>query len=268
MKLTVLVDNNTYIDQYYLGEPALSFYLEEAGQKILFDTGYSDVLLKNAEAMGIDLKAVEKIILSHGHNDHTRGLKFLEKTIGLRNKVLITHPACFAPKAYGQLDIGSPFTLEELQEQTQLLLTKAAYKLSDRLYFLGEVERTQDFENNLSIGQTLVAGQWVEDKLLDDSALVYQSAAGLFIITGCSHSGICNIITYAQRLFAEQRIVGVIGGLHLLQTDERSKRTIEFLQKLNLQCLYPCHCVSLQVKAAMCSVLPVTEVGVGLTIEI
>lgn len=268
MKLTVLVDNNTYIDQYYLGEPALSFYIEEAGQKILFDTGYSDVLLRNAEAMGIDLKTVEKIILSHGHNDHTQGLKFLDEYVDLKNKQVIAHPDCFAPKIYKQLDIGAPFTADELQGKTQLLLTKDAYKLSDRLYFLGEIERKQEFEKNLSIGKTFIAGRWVEDKLLDDSALVYQSAAGLFIITGCSHSGICNIITYAQKLFAEQRIIGVIGGLHLLQNDERSKSTIDFLQNLNLQCLYPCHCVSLQVKAAMCSVLPVTEVGVGLTIEI
>ena len=77
MKLTVLVDNNTYIDQYYLGEPALSFYIEDGTEKILFDTGYSDAFIKNAEQMGIDLGALTYIVLSHGHNDHTRGLPFL-----------------------------------------------------------------------------------------------------------------------------------------------------------------------------------------------
>ena len=39
MKLTVLCDNNTFIDQYYLGEPALCFYLENGEDRILFDTG-------------------------------------------------------------------------------------------------------------------------------------------------------------------------------------------------------------------------------------
>ena len=48
MKLTVLADNNTYIDQYYLAEPALSIYIENSDKKYLFDTGYSDVYLKNA----------------------------------------------------------------------------------------------------------------------------------------------------------------------------------------------------------------------------
>lgn len=76
MKLKVLVDNNTYIDQYYKGEPAVSYYIEDGDQCILFDTGYSDVLITNARAMDIDLGKLTHIVFSHGHNDHTRGYKF------------------------------------------------------------------------------------------------------------------------------------------------------------------------------------------------
>ena len=72
MKLTILCDNNTMIDQYYLGEPALSFYIEEGDQRLLFDTGYSDVFLRNAASLQIDLTQPMDIVLSHGHNDHTR----------------------------------------------------------------------------------------------------------------------------------------------------------------------------------------------------
>ena len=77
MKLTILMDNNTYIDQYYLGEPAFSVYIEDGAEKILFDTGYSDAFLRNAEQMQIDMNALTYIVLSHGHNDHSRGLTFL-----------------------------------------------------------------------------------------------------------------------------------------------------------------------------------------------
>ena len=49
MKLTILVDNNTYIDQYYLGEPGVSYFIEDCGIRILFDTGYSDVYVRNAK---------------------------------------------------------------------------------------------------------------------------------------------------------------------------------------------------------------------------
>lgn len=56
MKLTVLVDNNTYIDEYYLGEPAVSYYIEDGDAKILLDCGYSDVFIKNAINMSLDLR--------------------------------------------------------------------------------------------------------------------------------------------------------------------------------------------------------------------
>ena len=76
MKLTILTDNTTRIDEYYLGEPGVSYYIEDGERKILFDTGYSDVYLQNAKKLGIDLKQVDTVVLSHGHNDHTRGLLF------------------------------------------------------------------------------------------------------------------------------------------------------------------------------------------------
>jgi len=52
------MDNNTYIDQYYLGEPAFSVYIEDGAEKILFDTGYSDAFLRNAEQMQVDMNAL------------------------------------------------------------------------------------------------------------------------------------------------------------------------------------------------------------------
>ena len=60
MKLKVLVDNNTFIDEYYLGEPAVSYYIEDEDTKILFDTGYSEAFIKNAKNMKIDLRKIDK----------------------------------------------------------------------------------------------------------------------------------------------------------------------------------------------------------------
>lgn len=77
MKLTVLVDNNTYIDRYFLGEPGLSFYVEENDKNILFDVGYSNIFIKNSFKMNIDIKKTDHIVLSHGHIDHTWGMTHL-----------------------------------------------------------------------------------------------------------------------------------------------------------------------------------------------
>ena len=71
MKLTILVDNNTFIDRYYYGEPAVSYLVESEGKRILFDTGYSDVLIRNAELLGVDLKTVDCIAIYRSVPDHT-----------------------------------------------------------------------------------------------------------------------------------------------------------------------------------------------------
>ena len=111
-------------------------------------------------------------------------------------------------------------------------------------------------------------GRAVPDRDIDDTAIAYMGTKGLFIITGCSHAGICNIIEYARRLTGESRVVGVIGGFHLFNVDERLRKTIEYLASLNIQSLNPCHCVSLAAKAEMMKRLNITETGVGMEIYV
>ena len=268
MKLTVLVDNNTYIDQYYHGEPAASFYIETEDKRILFDTGYSGILLTNAQKMNIDLNKLTHIVFSHGHDDHTRGLKYLKEQVNIKNVSLIAHPDCFYPKYNGELYIGSPFSADEISEMTQLLACKDPYPITENLIFLGQIPRTNMFENQDPIGEYEVDGVRKRDFLLDDTAMVYKSEKGLFIITGCSHSGICNIIKYAKKVCREEKIYGVLGGFHLFTDNEQLKETIRYLQKNNIQKLYPCHCVSLLARAKMMQTLPVVETGVGMVVEI
>ena len=74
MKLTVLMDNNTLIDRYFLAEPGVSYLVEVDGKRILFDVGYSDAFITNARKLAIDLLDVDFVVLSHAHLDHTWGL--------------------------------------------------------------------------------------------------------------------------------------------------------------------------------------------------
>lgn len=267
MKLRVLEDNNTLIDEYYLGEPGVSYYIEDGSDAILFDVGYSSVPLSNAKRMNIDLNNVKKLVISHGHDDHTGGLKdfFKEK----RDIELIAHPETFNYKedATG-LFIGSPLNKDELSKLCKLNLSKQPSKISEHITYLGEIPTIFDFESRYAIGKSVIDGEEVEDTLEDDSAIVYQSEKGLFIITGCSHSGICNIIEYAKKVCNEEKVFGVIGGFHLFDVNERLEKTIEYLSKNNIELLYPCHCVSLKAKIEMAKTLDINEVGVGLAIEI
>ncbi len=266
MKLKVLADNNTFINMYYLGEPAVSYYIEDGATKILFDVGYSDAFIKNAQKMNIDVKSVDKLIISHGHNDHTGGLVHLltEKI----NIELISHPDSFYYKEENKENIGSPLSQEELTKVCTLNLSKEPMKVSKNIIFLGEIPSSNAFETRKTIGKSEKDGFMVEDEVLEDSAICYKSEKGLFIITGCSHSGICNIIEYAKKVCNENRIYGVIGGFHLFENDERLKKTIDYLKQNNIELLYPCHCISLEAKIEMGKVLTINEVGVGLEINI
>lgn len=268
MKLRILCDNNTYIDQYFLGEPAFSCYIEEGESRILLDVGYSDVFLRNAEKMGIDLSGLTHVVLSHGHNDHTGGLTpFIEGKIAPKAK-LIAHEDCFVGKYYGEEYIGAPYDLEQILYLADCHFTREPLQITENLFFLGQIPRVVPFEPRTVIGKRDRMGTWEEDDLLDDTALAYRTEEGLFIITGCAHSGICNIIEQAKAVCGDERIIGVLGGFHLFEDDARAAETAAYFARHNIPDLYPCHCVSLNVKHRFMQTLNVHEVGVGMEVEI
>ena len=265
MKLTVLMDNNTYIDRYFLGEPAVSYYIEDGDRVILFDTGYSSAFLKNAKDMGIDLTNVTDIVLSHGHNDHTGGLKHLLEFPFKNKPILTAHPDVFLKRFDGELEIGSPVTEEEAEKAFELRLSKEPVKISENITFLGEIPTVE--EKRYIIGTVIRNGESEPDYMFDDSAMVYKTEKGIYVITGCSHSGICNIIISAKRITDSDRLLGIIGGLHLFEDNERTRQTVDFMKRQKTDCIYPCHCTSFKVRALMDRVMKVEEVGVGLGIQ-
>jgi len=267
MKITVLMDNNTYIDKYYLGEPAVSYYIETEGKKILFDAGYSDAFIKNAVSMGIELSDLGIVALSHGHNDHTGGLKDLIKIEFNNIPKLVAHPDAFLDKEIDDLKIGCPVAQTELKKYFNIEYYTKPKKLTDKLIFLGEIPVSNDFEIRYSIGNTVRNGNTEEDYMLDDTALVYMGDKGLYIVTGCSHSGICNIVSYAKKITGEDKIEAIIGGFHLFDINERTVRTMDFLAKENIPIMYPCHCTSFKVRAKLSDIANVAEVGVGLELN-
>ncbi len=268
LTLSVLCDNNTIIDRYYYGEPAVSYLLEIDGARILFDTGYSDVFLKNADLMGIDLSDVSHVVFSHGHDDHTTGLPHLLARYDMHEVPLVCHPHCFAPRWHDDLYVGPPQP-KEMPGRFRYTPSREPLWLTENCVFLGEIPTLHDFEARHVMGRVQLDGVMQDDWMLDDSALCCRTPDGLFIVTGCSHSGICNIISYAQRVCGDSRIKGVIGGFHLLEMNERVQQTIAYLQALGPDCRrIPCHCVSLHVKAAMLQAFDFEEIGSGSIIRI
>lgn len=261
MELTVLVDNNCKTDYYLLAEPALSFLLENDYQKVLFDCGYTDVFIKNAYKLGLDLSDVTDIILSHGHIDHTGGFlrlqdlyrKMLKAGISLNMKNIIAHPDAFEPKLdKNSRNIGFPGSLKDICDIFEVDLTREPKWLTPKLLYLGEIFPAYNYD----------------PKVKDETALVYKSPHGLVIIAGCSHVGIANIIEQAKRLTKENHIFAFIGGLHLVEKTEYKIRELGiYLRNQNIDNFYPCHCCDLNSKIILSEYIKMKEVYSGLKLK-
>jgi len=277
MELTVLIDNNTFIDRYFYGEPGVSYFIKDEDKTILFDVGYSDAFIKNAQKMDIDLRNVDFVVLSHGHLDHTWGLvplirlytEAILENIPHKKPIIIAHPFTFLTKTVGNLkEIGSIISKDKLSRHFPLKLSKDSIWLTEKLVFLGQIDRIFDFETESSIGTILKPQHPEDDYLVDDTALAYKSKRGLVVITSCSHSGICNIVEYAKKICKDDKVVDIIGGFHLLNPEEKQLNgTLEYMKKLKLTALHACHCTDLNSKIALSKVANLKEVGVGLSLK-
>lgn len=261
MELTVLVDNSCKSDYYLLAEPALSLLLENDYQKVLFDCGYSDVFIKNAYKLGLDLSDVTDIVLSHSHVDHTGGFsrlqdlykKMLKAGISLNMKNIIAHPDIFIPKFdKHSRNIGFPLTENDICDIFELDLVRDPKYLTPKLLYLGEIFPTYNYD----------------PKYKDETALAYKTPNGLVIIAGCSHVGVVNIIEHAKRITGEKHIFAFIGGMYLAEKTEYKIRELGiYLRNQCIENFYPCHCCDLHSKIILSEYVKVKEVYSGLKLS-
>ncbi len=275
MECTLLVDNTAITDRYLLSESGFSAYIHDGDARVLFDTGFSGVFLNNARRMGIEPADATHVVFSHGHLDHTWGLQALLPELGNettegdghRPPVFLSHPEAYLPRRRpGSSEIGTLFSSDILARFGTVQFTKKPVWITDRLVFLGEIPRVHAWESFTPNAEvTLPDGTTAPDHLTDDSALAYKSDTGLVIISGCSHSGIANIITYACAVCGDDRVRSIIGGLHLMYANqERIDQTARFLADLNLESLHACHCTGFKALHTFSRTLPLKETGTGL----
>lgn len=225
MLIKVLVEDNNEMNEH-----GLSLYIEYADQKILFDTGQSDLYLRNAKKMSVDLSLIDFVVLSHGHYDHGNGLVHLSK------KTLLCHPEVFLRRYRNDIYIGLNQSKEAVEEKFDLVTSRKPYFITKDICFLGEVNPRKT-KYILEDGAT--------DYIPDDSALAINSKKGIIIITGCSHAGILNIIEKSKEVFNEDKIYAVIGGFHLKEVSSALDVVVKGFK--NIEKIYTGHCTSQQV---------------------
>jgi 7,8-dihydropterin-6-yl-methyl-4-(beta-D-ribofuranosyl)aminobenzene 5'-phosphate synthase len=254
MKISVLVDNTPGVNT--LAEFGLSYFIDYEGKQILFDTAQSDLFLRNAKIMNLDTKNVDQIVLSHGHFDHGNGLNHIN------GGNLICHSGCFV-KRYRKNDhtyIGLKNSRDDFEKKFNLITTKDPYQIFDGAYFLGEIPRITDFESQTT---PFVLDDGTPDFVMDDSALAFKVENGIFVITGCGHSGIVNTLEHAKKVTGENKITGVMGGFHLKENNLQTQKTIAYLKDNNAKHVYPSHCTALPALAEFYKVFKTKQIKTG-----
>jgi len=232
--VTITVLHNE-LNRFINKDSGFSILIESNNTKILLDASHSNDFSINAKKAGINLKDLDYLVLSHGHWDHTGGIKFLYK-IPL---TVIAHPQCFQKRHRENRYVGSLLTKEEIENKFKTKFSKKPFWISKDILFLIGIPRTNDFECLKPIG---VDAENKDDFVLDDSALVIKSERGLIIITGCGHSGICNTIEYSKKITKQDKILAVVGGFHLFDKNQ-TKKTVEYFKNNKIKKIYPMHCL-------------------------
>jgi 7,8-dihydropterin-6-yl-methyl-4-(beta-D-ribofuranosyl)aminobenzene 5'-phosphate synthase len=235
---------------------------------LLFDTGLSpDAMVTNADRLGVDLSAVQGVVLSHGHFDHAGGLAGLGRRLGPRRLPMVVHPRAWTRRRLAlpgrepeELPTLSPralegegFTLVERREPSLLV--------DGCVLITGEVDRTTEFERGMPPSHEAWSGEaWAHDPLvIDDQALVvHVRDLGLVVLTGCGHAGAVNIVRHARRLTGVERLHGLLGGLHLggPAFEPVIGPTVAALTELDPALVVPGHCSGWRAQHTLAAALP------------
>ena len=233
----------------------LSFYVETENHKLLFDSSPSEGVLRNARMLGVDLTAVDTVILSHGHYDHSGGiLPFVE--LNPRAKIYMQQNAggeyyAFDGEEQGFRYIGID---KKILSLPQVQLLKGDTKIDDELQVFTVDNRAFPLPSTNKRLREFCNGQYIQDEFRHEQNLLLTTDGKKILFCGCAHNGILNVMETLERKFGQASLPDlVIGGFHLMKRTAFSEAdTAEVTEIANRLKSYKshfatCHCTGLQV---------------------
>ncbi len=255
MRLLTLVENSCG-DEHCTAEHGLSIYIETEKHKLLLDTGQTDALVHNAAVLGVDLAAVDTVILSHGHYDHSGGILPFCK-INDRAAICMQRAAAEA-HFNGDRYIGIDPAILTLPN---VHLLDGDAELDDELFLFSGVKGRRCFPPGNKSLTRLAAGVHVPDDFAHEQCLVLSQNGKKILLSGCAHNGVLNILDRYRALFGGDPDV-LISGFHMMKrkaphTAEELdviRQTAQALAQTNIL-FYSGHCTGQAAFALMKKIL-------------
>ncbi len=244
-EITLLVENRV-TRTGLRAENGLSLHISTPEGNFLFDTGARDAFLHNAKTLKIDLnKKIDKIVFSHGHNDHTGGIYAYLKKFG--QATVICHYNIFNRKFRvvngGRLEVGLPYEEKDLVKMGGKFIFKThPFHLTENILTTGEIPRVTDYEKPNQIHQQMVLQDYITDDLHDDMALVLKTRKGLIILLGDCHSGPVNTVKYATEIAETDEVFCIMGGMNLVEAPiDKIQKIVYGLKDFQPRYIAPLH---------------------------
>jgi len=248
-KITVLCEN-TVPTPGLLGEHGFAAFVEAPGGNILFDTGQGFSLVQNSLRLQKDLRTVSKLVLSHGHFDHTGGMIAFLGVHGPCEDV--EHPDIIGER-FRWLTVGpeeKPVSIGIPWREAYVTTRGARFNMQtefteimENVFVSGEVPRRTPFESGDPKFVVRKNGEWAADPFLDDYSMVLKTPRGLVVILGCAHAGLINILNHAIDRTGVEKIYAILGGTHLgFSPQSQLDETIPVLKRYQVEILATSHC--------------------------
>jgi 7,8-dihydropterin-6-yl-methyl-4-(beta-D-ribofuranosyl)aminobenzene 5'-phosphate synthase len=235
MKVTVLAENSvcTTNPLNVKSEHGLSLFIELDERKILFDTGQSDLFIQNAKKMGIDLSLTDYLVISHGHFDHGGGLKHFMK-INKKAKIFLHIKAAnkFYTKILGFIPFYVGLDQKIITQNRRIYFIEEDTQIDDKIILLeGFPEVFPQPESNKALFEK-TKNRFIIDKFNHEIAMLLIENDEIVLFSGCSHSGIINIIEEVKLFSKNMRIKATFGGFHINNPISKKNESPAYIEML------------------------------------
>ena len=250
MTWTVISDNRSNNPELET-EHGLSILLQTERHKILLDTGASDVFMRNAEQMGINLSDVDYVFISHGHSDHAGGLRYLLEHN--QQAKIIASPDAMSGKFFSKRGNLHSITTEwpEISNDRFILIDHTC-EIADGIQVIAHISQTHPMpKGNWNLYVQDANGGFVHDDFSHEIALYVDG----LLFTGCAHNGLENILAACP-----WPVHSVVGGFHLLDGLQSDEEIVALAQRLKTDYpqtqFYTSHCTGNHVFELMQTIMP------------